>query len=141
MSKNWIAVASAEHVRLGQQAGFMQVCHGKAAPLRRIQPGDGVLYYSPTTTFKGKEKLQAFTAIGIAKDQEPYPIDLGEDFCPFRRDVKWLQGARCADRPTVGETRICGWETQLGRSVPPSAVSNQRLRSTNYRRCDEGEAA
>jgi hypothetical protein len=33
MSRTWIAVASAEHVRVGHQAGFMQVCHGKAAPL------------------------------------------------------------------------------------------------------------
>ena len=48
MSANWIAVASAEHVRRGREGGFMQVCHGKAAPLRRIQPGDGVVYYSPT---------------------------------------------------------------------------------------------
>ncbi len=46
--KSWIAVASAEHVRLGRSQGFMQVCHGKAAPLRRITPGDAVAYYSPT---------------------------------------------------------------------------------------------
>jgi hypothetical protein len=38
--KHWLAVASAEHVRRGQAEGFMQVCHGKAAPLKRIQPGD-----------------------------------------------------------------------------------------------------
>ncbi len=38
-----------------------------------------------------KEKLQAFTAIGIAKDKEPYQFDMGEGFCPFRRDVKWLK--------------------------------------------------
>lgn len=91
MSKNWIAIASAEHVRLGRQAGFMQVCHGKAAPLRRVQPGDRIIYYSPTATFRGKEKLQAFTAIGIAKNREPYQVDMGENFCPFRHDVKWLK--------------------------------------------------
>lgn len=34
--KSWIAVASAEHVRSGRAQGFMQVCHGKAAPLRRL---------------------------------------------------------------------------------------------------------
>ncbi len=31
MSGCWIAVASAEHVRLGHAHGFMQICHGKAA--------------------------------------------------------------------------------------------------------------
>ena len=103
MSKNWIAVASAEHVRIGQQAGFMQVCHGKVAPLRRIQPGDGVLYYSPTTTFGGKEKLQAFTAIGMAKDREPYQVDMGENFCPFRRDVKWLKACNAPIAPLLDE--------------------------------------
>ena len=30
----------------------MQVCHGKAAPLQRIQPGDRVVYYSPTVSFR-----------------------------------------------------------------------------------------
>jgi hypothetical protein len=35
--QNWIAVASAGHVRRGRAAGFMQVRHGKTAPLRRIQ--------------------------------------------------------------------------------------------------------
>lgn len=39
----------------------MQVCHGKAAPLRRVKPGDRVVYYSPTLEFRSKSKLQAFT--------------------------------------------------------------------------------
>ncbi len=90
MKKHWIAVASAEHVRRGQAEGFMQVCHGKAAPLKRIQPGDWVAYYSPTETFKGKDKLQAFTAVGTVKDQAPYPFDMGGGFCPTRRDVAWM---------------------------------------------------
>jgi hypothetical protein len=91
MTRNWIAVASAEHVRRGREAGFMQVCHGKAAPLRRIKPGDRVAYYSPTVEFRGKDKLQAFTAIGIVKVGEPYQFDMGDGFCPFRRDVAWLK--------------------------------------------------
>lgn len=49
MSAFWVAVASAEHVRIGRKDGFMQVNHGKAAPLRRIKPGDGIVYYSPST--------------------------------------------------------------------------------------------
>ena len=34
----WIAVASADHVARGVAGGFMQVCHGKRAPLARIRP-------------------------------------------------------------------------------------------------------
>src|SRR5437879_3630028 len=66
--QNWIAVASAEHVRRGRGEGFMQVCHGKAAPLRRVKPGSRVVYYSPTEAFGGKERLQAFTALGVVRD-------------------------------------------------------------------------
>lgn len=71
MGSNWIAVACAAHVRRGRSEGFMQVCHGKAAPLRRIRPGDGVVYYSPTTALGGGEPLQAFTAIGRARQGDP----------------------------------------------------------------------
>jgi hypothetical protein len=60
MSRNWVAVASAEHVRIGRSQGFMQVSHGKAVPLRRILPGDWVVYYSPTEVLRGKDGLQSF---------------------------------------------------------------------------------
>jgi hypothetical protein len=89
--QNWIAVASAEHVRHGRAAGFMQVCHGKAAPLRRIQPHDHVAYYSPTTEFRGSDKCQAFTALGIVRDRQPYRGAAEGDFSPCRRDVTWLE--------------------------------------------------
>lgn len=92
MSRAWIAVACAEHVRRGRAGGFMQVCHGKAAPLRRIRPGDRVAYYSPTETFQGRERLQAFTAIGVVAAGDPYSFDMGGGFVPFRRDVAWLDG-------------------------------------------------
>jgi hypothetical protein len=94
MSRNWLAVASAEHVEIGRNAGFMQVCHGKASPLRRVQPGDRVVYYSPNRLYtpshalRGKDRLQAFTAIGTVKGAL-YQADMGFGFQPFRRDVAW----------------------------------------------------
>ncbi|MFI5014701.1 MAG: EVE domain-containing protein [Hyphomicrobiales bacterium] len=101
MSASWVAVASAAHVRRGRAAGFMQVCHGKAAPLRRIQPGDRVAYYSPTVEFRGKDKLRACTAIGIVSAGEPYPFDMGNGFCPFRRDVSWLEARESPIAPLL----------------------------------------
>jgi hypothetical protein len=89
--QNWIAVAAAEHVRRGLAAGFMQVCHGKAAPLRRIQPHDRVACYSPTLEFRGRDKCQAFTALGIVCDRQPYRGAAQGDFSPYRRDVTWLE--------------------------------------------------
>jgi hypothetical protein len=97
MTAYWIAVASAEHVRRGRDEGFMQVSHGKAAPLKRIKPGDRVVYYSPAVTFGGKDGLQSFTAIGKVKDREPYVFDMGKGSKPFRRDVTW-RSVRCSMR-------------------------------------------
>ncbi|APR87031.1 hypothetical protein A7982_12380 [Minicystis rosea] len=91
-----MAVASAEHVARGRAGGFMQVCHGKAAPLRRVSPGDWVAYYSPTASFQGRDRLQAFTAFGVVKAGEPHAFDMGGGFRPFRRDVEWL-AARTAE--------------------------------------------
>jgi EVE domain len=95
MRKNWVAVASADHVAVGRTAGFMQVCHGKVSPLKRVQPGDRIVYYSPNQHYsashaqRGKDRLQTFTAIGTVKDGKPYQADMGGGFQPFRRDVTW----------------------------------------------------
>ena len=95
-SSNWVAVASAEHVGLGRAQGFMQVNHGKAAPLRRLRGGDRIAYYSPTEEFRGPGKLQAFTAIGAVRDTAPYQADMGGGFCPYRRDMDWWRFAQAA---------------------------------------------
>jgi hypothetical protein len=100
-AKCWIAVASADHVRRGVQDSIMQVCHGKAAPLRRVRPGDRVAYYSPSTGFRGADKLQAFTAYGRVTDGEPYVFDMGGGFRPYRRDVAWERARTTLIRPLL----------------------------------------
>ena len=117
---NWIAVASAEHVSLGRTQGFMQVCHGKSAPLRRVTPDSRVVYYSPTGHFGGKDKLQSFTAIGVVTASEPYQFDMGGGFQPFRRDVTWLKGAARAD-PAAAWT---SWNS------PPASATGARSFAT-----------
>jgi hypothetical protein len=117
---NWIAVASAEHVRLGRAGGFMQVCHGTAAPLRRIRPGDRVAYYSPSEVFRGKDKLQAFTAVGFVRTGEPYQFDMGGGFVPFRCDVDWLKAEEASIQPLLdvldftGGVRNWGYQLRFG---------------------------
>lgn len=98
---NWLAVASAEHVRLGRGAGFMQVCHGKAGPLKRLKPGDRVVYYSPMTRFGDADRAQTFTAIGRVRDGEPYPFDMGGGFRPWRRNVDWMHAEETPIRPLL----------------------------------------
>jgi hypothetical protein len=87
--KFWIVTASADHAQNGREAGVVQACHGKAAQLRRMQPGDGVTIYSPKTQFGGGTPLQAFTAIGRVAEGAPYQYEMTPDFIPWRRAVKW----------------------------------------------------
>jgi len=102
MSTNWIAVASAEHVRIGRCGSFMQVNHGKLAPLNRIHPGDRVVYYSPSEVLRKPDGLQSFTAIGVVSDKEPYQASMhGGKFHPYRRDVEWFKAQETPIRPLL----------------------------------------
>ncbi len=112
--QNWIAVASAEHVRWGRNGGYMQVCHGKRGPLTRVQPGEGVVYYSPTEVFRGGGKLQAFTAIGRVKDGEPYAFDMGGGFVPFRRDVAWFEAQEKLISPLLDKLEFSAGKRNWG---------------------------
>ena len=105
-ARNWIAVASADHARRGrdhQPLGFMQVSHGKSAPLRRVQPGDRVAYYAPALTMGGKDKLQSFVSIGIVQPGEPYTFDMGGGFVPWRRDVAYMPAQEAPIEPLLGQ--------------------------------------
>jgi hypothetical protein len=126
MPGHWIAVASAEHVRRGSSAGFMQVSHGKAAPLKRIKPGDLVVYYSPTVTLGGKDTLQAFTAVGTVKEGEPYVFDTGNGFTPYRRDVAWAKADEAPIQPLLDRLEFTAGKIELGLSAPLRPLSDQR---------------
>lgn len=100
MTKYWIAVASAEHARRGK-AGFMQVNHGRKAPLLRIRAGDGVTYYSPAETMGGKDRLQSFVTIGRVRDEELYQGVMGGDFVPWRRNVDYAEATEAPIAPLL----------------------------------------
>src|SRR5438067_445464 len=91
----WIGVVSKDHVDVAIAGGFTQLNHGKAAPLERMQPGDGFVFYSPRLSYPDGAPLQAFTAIGRIRSGTVYQVDAGEDFRPFRLDVDYLP-AECA---------------------------------------------
>ena len=115
--RNWIAVASAQHARRGcaePGAGYMQVCHGKAAPLQRVQPGDRVAYYSPTVTMGGKDRLQAFVSIGTVLPGAPYAFDMGGGFVPFRKDVAYVPAREAAIAPLLDDLEFVDDRTRWG---------------------------
>ncbi|WP_295526312.1 EVE domain-containing protein [uncultured Pseudacidovorax sp.] len=98
-ARHWIAVASAEHARLGRDhrpAGFMQVCHGRGSPLKRVSPGDYVAYYAPSERFGGRDRLQAFVSVGTVAPGSPYQANMGNGFMPWRRDVHYAEAREVA---------------------------------------------
>ena len=110
----WIGVAAANHVARCKADGFMQVNHGKQASLRRLQPGDILAYYSPVETFGGKDSLQAFTALGVARAGEPCHGDMGNGFKPFRRDVRWLNTVAAPIAPLLEQLSFITNKRQWG---------------------------
>ena len=115
--KNWIAVASADHARRGCEEpghGFMQVCHGKCTPLKRVQPGDRVAYYAPAVTMGGKDRLQSFVSIGIVQPGVPYAFDMGGGFLPFRRDVIYVPAKEAPIAPLLDSFEFVESRTRWG---------------------------
>ena len=112
--KFWIGVAAANHVARGRAGGFMQVNHGKQAPLKRLHAGDVIVYYSPVEEYGGKQVLQAFTAIGVIEMGEPYQGEMGEGFMPFRRDVKWFNAQAALIKPLLQNLSFTAGKTSWG---------------------------
>ena len=97
----WIGVASKDHVSRGVAGGFCQLCHGRAQPLKRMAPGDWIVYYSPKERFEGAAPLQAFTAIGEVTGAAPYPFEMAPGFIPHRLDIRFLEAAELPIRPLI----------------------------------------
>ena len=110
-------MACAEHVRRGVALGFMQVCHGKAGPLRRIEPGDRIAYYSPSETMGGRDRLQCFTAIGVVLEDDVHQADMGGGFRPFRRAIRYLEARPASIRVMLDRPGFAlagnGWGARL----------------------------
>ena len=87
----WIGVVQREHVLRGVSLGIAQVNHG-ASSIKRLQPGDGLVYYSPKTSYPDGDPLREFTAIGRIGDGEPWQADEGERH-PWRRAVEYDESA------------------------------------------------
>lgn len=87
-------VASKNHVSHGVKEGIAQACHGKAFPLKRMNIGDGIIYYSPKLEYEKDIPCQEFTAMGVVCGEEVYPYDMGGGFIPYRRRIKYVE-ANC----------------------------------------------
>jgi EVE domain len=99
--RHWLGVVSKNHVMIGVSQGFAQVNHGRRAPLLRMQPGDGLVYYSPRHELGSAGTLQAFTAIGHVVG-DAHQVQVSPDFAPWRRPVSYRTDV--ADAP-IGDLK------------------------------------
>ncbi len=113
----WVLVASRDHARRGLASGFIMANHGKRAPLDRMDAGDGIVIYSPTTTFPNGPPLRAVTMAGSVAGDEPEASDvipggyrLRADLCeieplPLDRIREWVPTSRlrfgCFELPSA----------------------------------------
>ena len=115
----WLGVVSHAHVQRGVAGGFAQVCHGKVAPLRRMRPGDWLIYYSPTIEMDG-EALRNFTAIGEVVDDAVFQHDMGGGFVPFRRRVRYAAAREISLASLKDQLDLCAqpnWGMALRRGL------------------------
>lgn len=99
----WIGVVAQDHVEAAVAHGFVQLNYGKAAPLARMQPGDGLAVYSPRATFPDGAPLRAFTAIGRVGDGPIFEVPTDEPAVICRRSAAWLDATPAPIKPLLDE--------------------------------------
>ncbi|MFC6356810.1 EVE domain-containing protein [Luethyella okanaganae] len=100
----WLGVVQREHVLRGVSLGIAQLNHGSRSSISRLGESDGLVYYSPKTSFPDGERLREFTAIGRVAAGEVYQATdgpamttaSGETFRPWRRRVDYDHAAVAA---------------------------------------------
>lgn len=110
----WIGVVSRDHVHLGVKGGFIQLNHGKKAPVQRLKCGDGLVMYSPRISYPAGEPLQAFTAIGTVATGVVYQIEMTPDFKPYRVDIRFAPCNEAPIKPLVESLSFIKSKTHWG---------------------------
>ncbi len=99
----WVSTISQDHVRQGVDGGFTQTGHGKASGLKRLKADDWLIFYSPKTSLRDGERLQAFTAIGRVLDEELYQVEQAPGFTPWRRKIQFVRSIEAPIRPLIDQ--------------------------------------
>ena len=112
--KYWIIVTSKDHLQRGLAGGFIQANHGKAAPLKRMNLGDWIIFYSPRLEYEKPAKCQCFAAIGRIADENIYQYNISEGFMPFRRNVNFLPAKDVSIIPLINDLTFIKDKTHWG---------------------------
>ena len=117
MARFWVGVASLEHVLASVRGTFCQLNHGKEAPVRRLQMGDSIVFYSPRERMQGGKSLQAFTAAGRILDDVPYQVEQSKDFRPFRRKTEHFKSKDASIHPLLEELSFTKGRSNWGAAL------------------------
>ena len=90
-----------DHVILGKKEGFIQAGHGKEAPVKKLQLGDYIIFYSPKTSLQNGKPVRAFTAVAKINDERPYQVVINDSFKPYRRNAKYEDCQEVKIRPLI----------------------------------------
>jgi DNA-binding MarR family transcriptional regulator/predicted RNA-binding protein len=99
----WVSTISRDHALLSVEGGFTQAGHGKASGLKRLKADDWMVYYSPKTSLRDGEPVQAFTAIGRVLDEDLYQVKQAPGFTPWRRNIEFVRGVEAPIRPLIDQ--------------------------------------
>ena len=111
---HWLGVVSRSHILIGVSGGFIQLNHGKKAPLQKFRAGDALVIYSPRTDYPDGEALQAFTAIGTIVSGDIYQTEMASDFKPYRVDVRFAHCEEAPIKPLIDELSFIKSKTHWG---------------------------
>jgi hypothetical protein len=110
----WVVVASRDHALNGVAQGILQANHGKPGPLRRMQPGDGVVIYAPRCVYGQTEPYQRFVAQGEVSQGLVFQAEVSPDFRPFRRLVSYQPVSETPIQPLLDQLRFIEDKTHWG---------------------------
>jgi EVE domain len=97
----WINTVSLDHVEAASREGFTQADHGANARLRRPRPGDEMIFYSPRSELHGGTPVRQFTAWATITGDQPYQVQVSEDFRPWRLAATFHPCQRIDAKPLV----------------------------------------
>lgn len=119
--RTWVLVVSRDHARRGVSGGFVMANHGKRAPLARMSVGDGLLIYSPKTSFPDGEPLKAICIVGEVTGAEPEPSEVipgGFRRRAILREIEPLPLARISEHLPTAKIRFGFFELDAADAAP-----------------------
>ncbi len=101
MTKYWILIAPKNQVAAAVAGSYVEAGHGKGHPLKRMNEGDGFIYYCPKLEYGGEVQCQRFSAVGYVLGSALYTVDVGNQKVIYRRAVKYLPSGDASIKPLI----------------------------------------